>query len=153
MQRVKRKLKGHISKFLLRSIVYFQQPSWQRRNVYFVEPTKHVDQEADISHQPHVKLIQNAKKLRRLSLKLEEGYLAVQPVGLNINQTKTKVLMYYNTCTKIATRPIRKQQPEDPKKSHRSLCFEKIWQFVMGEIGNLSRRNLYRKDISIASMN
>ena len=61
--------------------------------------------------------------------------------------------MYYNTCTKTATRPIREQQPEDPKKTHRSLCFEKIWQFVTGEIGNMSRRKLYRKDISIASMN
>ena len=54
----------------------------------------------------------SAEKLRRLFLEPEDGYLAVQLIGLNINQIRAKEFMYHDTCYKTATRPIREEQPE-----------------------------------------
>ena len=71
----------------------------------------------------------SAEKLWRLSLESEDGYLAVQLVKLNINQMKAKESMYHNTCYNIVTRPIREQQPENPEKTRRFLCFEKMQRF------------------------
>ena len=39
-------------------------------------------------------------------------------------------------------RPIREQEPEDPEKTHRSLCFEKIQWFV--KEGIIQNGHIYR---------
>ena len=82
------------------------------------------------------------EKLRILSLELEDGYLAVQLVGLNVNQIKAKEFMYHNIFYKIATRPIREQQPEDTQKTRRSLCFEKRIDESVKEVGQAIRKEI-----------
>ena len=37
--------------------------------------------------------------------------------------------MYHNTCYNIVTKPIREQQPVNPEKTRRFLCFKKMQRF------------------------
>ena len=82
------------------------------------------------------------EKLRILSLESEDGYLAVQLVGLNVNQIKAKEFMYHNIFYKIATRPTREQKPEDTQKTRRSLCFEKRIDESVKEVGQAIRKEI-----------